>query len=92
MKCKCWAMLRMVIILRNPNLSDSVSVQSHVSCYSIPRMEYDLVISLLWTVPSTGSFALGTLLPLSGKKLDCKCWKIRVTCEVRLELGEDIEW
>jgi len=81
----------MVILLRNPNLSDSVSVQCRISCYSIPTMEYDLVISLLWTVSSADSSALGNLLPLSGKKLDCKCWKIHVTHEVRLELWEDIE-
>lgn len=49
------------------------------------------MISPLWTVPCTDSVALGTLLPLSGKKLVSKCWKIHVTREVRLELQEDIE-
>lgn len=45
-------------------------------------MEYDLVVSPLRTVLSTDSVALGILLPLSGKKLDCKSWEIHVTHEV----------
>lgn len=49
------------------------------------------MISLLWTVSSTDSVALGTLPPLSSKKLDHNCWKIHVLCEVRLELWEDVE-
>lgn len=56
MKCKSW------VLLVDGNCtwkskSLGLRVQSHGSCQSIPRMEYD--ISPRWTVSSIGSTALG---------------------------------
>lgn len=56
MKCKSWALL-MDGNYTWKSKSVGLGVQSHGSCQSIPRMEYD--ISPLWTVSSTLSTALG---------------------------------
>lgn len=94
----------MVVMLRNPTVLVSVNIQSHVSCYVIPRTDYGFVISPLWIVSSIGSIALDTLLLArnwtvsAGKSVFCvksvfRCGK---TCSHKMQLhsllarGQDV--